>query len=315
MVSQIKADYNAIINQMETDIIDSSLLTTPCFIKLLKKYINKEDEVTGSTAVISQMIRPTFYQTYILKGIHQSEVISILIKKAHAFHYSTERLFVKSKVYVIFLSKAAELLEHLPLLALLPTYSTFAKMIVCFPLKMSTVEFEAEKKEAFKILFDNDFFDIFVIGVRFNSTVLESFTTFPYDNGNCAKKINSIELVDECQLNLKNTANQSINIDDVLLLIQNESNIRTLEYRKSFPKLPDLLSGCEIPVTVSNFEPFVVIDPVTQKITKGVEVMMINTTYQELGAKVKFYKQDPKVRYYRTSLDNETGVFADILNK
>lgn len=315
IIFRIKSDHTAILDQMEDDIVDSSVLTTPCFITLLKKYMNTENEIKGTTAVISQMIRSAFQQRYLLRGIHQSAFISIIMKKVHVFHYSAEKMIEKSKVYVIFVSKSEDLLEHLPLLEQLPTYNTFAKIIVCFPNAMSSNDFEAQRKQSFKILFENDFFDIFVIGTRYNSTILESYTTYPYDNGNCAEKLGPIQLVDECQLILNNAESPSESIDDMLSQNQNDSIIVLVQHRSFFPKLPEQITGCQIPVTVSNFEPYVVINPVTKKIEKGVEVMIINTTFQELGAKVKFYKQDSKVRYYRTSLDNETGVFADIINK
>lgn len=312
-----KGDRYVILDDLEDGITDSSVLITPCLIKILKKYIQENDEevVKGSTAIISQMIHSAFQQRFLLKGIHETEELTILMKQPYLYHYSAKKMIEKSKIYIIFLSNSNEILDHLKLMKRLPTYNTFAKIIVCFPNQMSQSDFERERKKSIEILFGNDFFDIFAIGMKYNTTTLESYTFFPFDNGNCAKKVRNIQLVDKCELVANNTVFLKKNFESFISRKSNTSIIRLTEYRKFFPKLPEHITNCVIPVTVSNFEPYVVVNEETNTIDKGVEVMIINSTFQEMEAKVKFRILDPKVRYYRTSLNNETGRFADILNK
>lgn len=295
------------------DLAKRNLYSSPCVVGLVDKYLEKTTKV-GTTVVLSMMLQSNFPQKYYLEALNSFQEIIFMTKRAKVYHYSISKMIKKADMYIIFLSDADEIPTHLEFLKGLATYNPYAKIIGCFLVDMTDEQFFVQRTKATKIFFEMDFFDIFIFGIRPNSSILQSYTMFPYADGNCARKVNDIELIDECEF-LAKSENKLLSISEVLELSQNLSNIKYEEYKKFYPKLPNYIRGCEIPVTTSTFEPYVVTSVKSGRIKRGLEVQLLNTTFHEIGANVKFLSQDPRLRYNRRTMDNRTSVYKAILNK
>lgn len=316
-ISLVQGDvYKNFRGDLEGDVLaENSLYSSPCIVSLVQKYLNTNERFGGSTVVLSIMLKSAFGQRYYLEALNDYDGLTYMLKRPERYHYATEKMIEKAQMYLIFLADAEEITIHLKLLTSLLTYNTYAKIIACFLVEMTREEFLKQQKKAFQILFDNDFFDIFVFGMVPGTSILQSYTMFPYDNGNCAKKVNKIELVDECEFLTENFDEMPQSLDEIVELSKNESNMRFIEYKKFYPKIPEHMNGCVIRVTASPFEPYVTLKKYTSAIDKGLEVEMLNATFHEMGANVKFLFQDPRLRYLRRTMDNKTSVYKAIMNK
>lgn len=295
------------------DLAKRNLYSSPCVVGLVDKYLEKHKKV-GTTVVISMLLQSNFSQKYYLEALNSFQEIIFMIKRPNVYHYSITKMIEQAEMYIIFLSDADEIPTHIKFIKDLPTYNTYAKIIGCFLIDMTEEQFLVQRTKATTILFEMDFFDIFIFGIRPNSSILQSFTMFPYADGNCARKVNNIELIDECEF-LAKSEKKILSISEVLELSQNLNNIKYDEYKKFYPKLPSQIQGCEIPVTITPFEPYVVTSARSGRIKRGLEVQLLNITFNEMGANVKFLLQDPRLRYEKRTLDNKTSVYKAIINK
>lgn len=307
--------FNIIKQNGKIDILaERTIYSSPCVAGLVNKYLQESYQVYGTTVILSVMSNTTLSQRNYLEALNSFNELTYMVKRPDSFHYSSDRLIEKAQLYLMFLTDADDIPMHLKLIKTLQTYNTYAKIIGFLLADMTENQFAVQRKKAITTLFEMDFFDIFIFGLRQNSSVLQSYTMFPYDNGNCAKKVNDIELVHECEFLVK-PEDKPLSVLAALELSQHQNRMRYIEYKKIHPKLPSYIRGCKILVTGTLFEPYVVVSKRTSKITAGLEVELLNATFHEMGAKVKFLTQDPRLRYKKRSLSNETSVYKAILNK
>lgn len=316
LILSAKATVFNIINQNgKIDILaERTIFSSPCVVGLVNKYLQESYQAYGTTVILSVMSNTTLSQRNYLEALNSFNELTYMVKRPDTFHYSADKLIEKAQLYLMFLSDADDIPMHLKLIKTLQTYNTYAKIIGFLLVDMTDNQFALQRKKAITILFEMDFFDIFIFGLRPNSSVLQSYTMFPYDNGNCARKVNDIELVHECELLVK-SEDKPLTVLAALELSQHQSHMRYIEYKKIHPKLPGYIRGCEISVTGTPFEPYVVVSKRTSRIRRGLEVELMNATFHEMGATVKFLTQDPRLRYKKRTLNNETSVYKAILNK
>lgn len=290
-----------------------SLYSAPCVVGLIDKYQEDSAKVWGATVVLSIMLNSVLRQRFYLAALNSFHELTFMIKRADVPHHSAAWVTEKAQLYFIFISDAEDIRDHIVLFKSLPTYTTYAKIIGLFLGDMTEEQFREQRERATKILFESDFFDIFMMGLKHNSSILQTYTMFPYDNGNCARNVNPVELVDECEFLAKDHTRLQT-MEEVFKLSKNRTNMRYVEYKKYFPKLPTELTGCKVNVTTSTFEPYVVVSKKTNLIEKGLEIELMNATFLEKGASLTFIMQDPTLRYQKRSLDN-SSVYRAILWK
>lgn len=315
--SNKQINHNLFISQDEFNIFNMSkdLQTIPCISSLITQYAKVGQPLGGKLVLISVTSGSPFIQSYVLKSLNDNYEMSIMTKISNKFHYSPARVIDKARAYVMIVIDIYEIPAVHALFKSLPTYNLQAKMIVYFPLEMSHETFKREQKAAFQMIFEYGFMDVYIIGRKFGSTIIESYTFFPYENNNCAQKVQNIELVDECHFQLPDaTIEDNLTFEDIYERSQEKQNIQKKTLRESHNKIPNVMEGCEITVTVSSRAPFVVIDEISKK-SAGIELQMLEETFKQKGTKLRYRIQSEITRYMPTSLNNLTGVYADLLTR
>lgn len=300
-----------------TNYVDyNGLLSVPCIYNLILHYSQSGEVLRGKTTIISVMLNPPKIQRFFLKIISENGKMSLMLKHSQKPHYSAAKFLEKAKVYVMIVQEADEIIDAHKLFKSLPSYNLLAKVIVYFPMQMTSEVFKRERNTAFMLIFGYGFIDIFIIGRKYGTPIVDSYTFFPYEDQNCAEKVHKIELLHSCEFSVPPTfGRKPETFYDIYDLASDDRNIYIKQLRDNPKKLPNYIPNCVIPVTVSNREPFVVADDIHEKVYKGIEFRMMNETFNEMQAIVKYRIQQANVRYRKFSLNNLTGAYADLLNK
>lgn len=128
-----------------------------------------------------------------------------------------------------------------------------------------------------------------------NSNLLQAVTWFPYQNQNCANRIINTQTIDECET------------------FENGSIDWTQSNMQFYPKIPNTFHHCPLKITAMMNEPYVLAE--NRTIEKGLEILMLKTITDKLMMTPIYQVADRKMSISEITSDNETGLYANLLQR
>lgn len=233
----------------------------------------------------------------------KDHALGIMVKVAHKPHRNASRVTDRAKNYMLLLDDINDVDATLKMWKRLPTWNPLATTLVVFMEPLADVKVKNQLvREAFVKLFSEGIiYANALYQLTENSLKLEVETWFPYQDDGCAKKVGKIHKIDECIVPPYDDTKE------LSIKTMNEFNT------EMFPKLPDSLHQCVMKASTYVWEPFVV-GNITH-IESGLEVIMLKTILGQMDMKVDFKILRKEVVTRKITNDNETGIYADLIQK
>lgn len=288
-----------LFNNSLTKIEDTEyVLYIPCIFNLLEKYFRSKIRLKGSLIIFSFTPNGSQFQKTILKSFNEdiNHEYSIMAKYALLPHFNASHVTDKAKNYFFMIEKSDEIPAILNQLRRLPTWNPFAKVLV---LLMRTTPFEendlnTEIIEIFGKLLNSKMLNANVLYVSQKPNTIEVVTWFPYEDNNCAKKIETIRLIDRCEV----------------IYGENSSTLKFTTFLNNIQRIPENLHNCPLMIATSDWPPFTIYNQTEQKFVRGVEIEMLKTVAEKLGMKPVFVKTDAT----RSQMGNSVLFYASLLS-
>ncbi|XP_055624912.1 uncharacterized protein LOC129767755 [Toxorhynchites rutilus septentrionalis] len=309
----------------EVDSQENLLGVVPCVKRLCEKYFKSVRAMKGSLVIINIKPDTSTFQLNILKSFNHDprHEMGVMVKDGRKRHWNASHVTEKAKNYLLLVGDSSELEAPINQLRRLPTWNPLAQVIVVFTSEMTPLISDIEIRNALQKLFEHSVLNVNVMIQRYNTSVMEVWTWFPYENGGCADNIAEIRLIDECELVqtqydltfeeefLNETAENSTT---PLPVQQTLWMFREKHYASDFgPKVPIDYNSCPLKITTSIWAPFVVGNETT--IEKGLEVLMIETITARMKLIPVYTILDPQRASARITADNNTGFYADLIHR
>lgn len=129
-------------------------------------------------------------------------------------------------------------------------------------------------------------------------------TWFPYFNQSCPSAVENIYTIHKC--------NVIESVDEKSGEVTRKESI-TAFHQEKYPKIPNSLNGCPLTVSTTIWEPFVVGNDTT--VESGLEILMLETIAKQMELKLKFNILRGEVVTKKITDDNQTGIYADLIQK
>ncbi|KFB38749.1 hypothetical protein ZHAS_00006149 [Anopheles sinensis] len=293
---------------VDDDDNEQLLTVVPCIRRLCEKYFHSDRAMKGSLAIINIKPDASAFQLNILKSFNEDarHEMGVMVKDARKKHWNASHVTEKAKNYLMLIGDSSELAAPIHQLRRLPTWNPLAQVVVLFTSEMTPLVFEIEVRNVLQELFDNSVLNVNVMVQRYNTSVLEVWTWFPYESGGCADNIDQIRLVDECEY--------------VEVEPDEEANVRgswMFRERHHFsdfgPKIPKYYNYCPLKISTSIWEPFVVGNE--SHIEKGLEVLMLDTITARMRLVPVYNVIEASRATARITADNQTGLYADVIQR
>ena len=177
------------------------LTVVPCIRRLCEKYFRSERAMKGSLAIINIKPDASTFQQHILRSINEDprHEMGVMVKDASRPHLNASHVTEKAKNYLMLIADSSALAAPIRQLRRLPTWNPLAQVVVVFTAELTPLVFEIEVRNVLQELFDHSVLNVNVMVQRYNTSVLEVWTWFPYESGSCADNIERLRLVDECE--------------------------------------------------------------------------------------------------------------------
>lgn len=304
-----------------TDQLSSDFITPLIMNSCIRELIVKHSEATkgeGAMTLLTVLQQASGTQQELLKDLMENTNLNFMIKKAERFHYSTHAVIEKARVYTYLITDSSELIGIINLLRPLPTWNAMAKVLVVYPFELPEDKVAIQVNESLKFLFETvGFYDILVMVKKVNTLRFEVYSFFPYDHGNCARQVNHIQLIDDCEVKLPTNVELNSYKEVVKLVKSNNGTFqwKITEFRDASEKLLPKIPGCKVTISVSDFLPFAQIEA-NQSIDMGIEVNLMKTVIErKMKAQIEWAIIPPKVTYSNFTVSNASGVFKDLINR
>ncbi|XP_055523054.1 uncharacterized protein LOC129717224 [Wyeomyia smithii] len=332
---------------LSQDTYTENLLTVvPCVKRLCEKYFKSERVLKGSLVIINIKPDTSIFQLNILKSFNHDprHEMGVMVKDGRKKHWNASHVTEKAKNYMLLVGDSSELDAPINQLRQLPTWNPLAQVVVLFTSEMTPLIFEIEVRNALQKLFEHSVLNVNVMVQRYNTSVLEVWTWFPYENGECADNIAKIRLIDECeyvevptedmQTAIENYerinseleySNETISNNSLAEVMEATDGLITLQpdmvwmfrekhYFSDFgPKIPKDYNFCPLKISTVIWEPFVVGNATL--IQKGLEVLMIETITARMKLTPVYKIIDAERATARITDDNQTGFYADLIHR
>lgn len=178
----------------------------------------------------------------------------------------------------------------------LPTWNPLAQVVALFINTYDEAELLTRMTNIFQTFLNRRMVNVNIISYRYNSTIVQAHTFYPYDEDNCGTNIVDLHLLEECEYSDETPFDPVITINERLQ-----------------PKIPSNLHGCELHITSSVNEPFVFYDKYENAFNMGLEVLMIRTIAEALKMRPIFQLIN-ETRENR-EVSNETGIYSTLLTQ
>ncbi|XP_053672276.1 uncharacterized protein LOC128722623 [Anopheles nili] len=284
------------------------LSVVPCIRRLCEKYFRSERAMKGSLAIINIKPDASAFQRDILRSFNDDprHEMGVMVKDANRKHWNASHVTEKAKNYLMLIGDSSELAAPIRQLRHLPTWNPLAQVVVLFTTELTPLVFEIEVRNVLQELFDNSVLNVNVMVQRFNTSVLEVWTWFPYEGGGCADNIDRLRLVDECEYA---QLDQDPDRPTAPAWVFRERH----HFADYGPKIPKYYNYCPLKVSTSIWEPFVVGN--ASHIEKGLEVLMLDA----ITARMRLIPVYSVIEAARATApitaDNQTGLYADVLQR
>ncbi|XP_039445899.1 uncharacterized protein LOC120425434 [Culex pipiens pallens] len=331
----------------EDDTQENLLTVVPCVKRLCEKYFKSERAMKGSLAIINIKPDTSAFQLNILKSFNDDprHEMGVMVKDGRKKHWNASHVTEKAKNYLLLISVSSELDAPINQLRRLPTWNPLAQVVVLFTSEMTPLVFQIEVRNALQKLFENSVLNVNVMVQRYNTSVLEVWTWFPYENGGCADNILNIRLMDECEyveVSMENAADKMDEKSEFIAPELEYSNVtaansslevfieqaeqagdsfaetvwlfREKHYFSDYgPKIPKDYNYCPLMISTPIWEPFVVGNETS--IEKGLEVLMIEVITARMKLTPVYRFIDPLRAAATITADNSTGFYADLIQR
>lgn len=263
----------------------------------------------GSLVVINLVPNPkSFLQRRMLEAVNEDEnhLLGIMVKDGRLPHKNASRVTERAQNYLMLMLKFDDLLPAIQMWRSLPTWNPLAQTVIVFMDPIDTTD-EMNKlvRKVFELLLEYGIiYANAVYQMKDDPNKMEAMTWFPFKDECCASSVDSIYKIDEC-------------------IVSENLNEKTGEVTKSkkfvefnahlYPKIPNTLHGCPMRVSTFIWEPFVVGNDTW--VESGVEILMLKTITSQMDMKLKFNILKDDVVSAKISADNETGIYADLIQK
>lgn len=296
----ISSTHSQILDEEQFQRQIEASAVVPCVLKLLSIYFKSERALKGSLAIVNLAPDPSLIAREVLYILNENPKhdLGVMVKDATKFHYSPAHVTEKAQNYFIMVDSANQLPQTIAQLFRLPTWNSLANVVLLFTTLMNETLLELETQDVLEQLFKKSMYNVNVMSQRMDSFVLQSFTYFPYDQGNCATSVSNVRMIHEC-INDKENVEES---DDIEMKAYNQ-------YR--FPKIPPRLHGCPLNVSVALQTPYVV--AAKGQIDSGIEIQMLNMIGQKLYLKPTYRIIDESLLNSLTTNNGTHGIYSDVL--
>lgn len=222
---------------------DLTYLTAPCILKLSEKYFKSLIRSQGSLVIVNIKPDASPFQRNILNALNENEKhdLAIMVKDSKKKHWNASHVTEKAKNYFMLLNDKSELAANIKQLHALPTWNPLAQVVIFFLRIMDTAELEEQTIAVINELFNSSVLNVNVMSQRINSSLVQSYTWFPYEKSHCATKFTKLHLIDECEY---------------VATPEKESgkNFNLASYKRDWQKIPDSFHGCPLKVRDFSFE-------------------------------------------------------------
>lgn len=320
MVRKKKWFQNEIFNKRKyagaLEIVDYEKLSilAPCMLKLSEKYFKSKRASRGSLVVINLVPNPrSFLQRRMLEAINEDKKhsLGVMVKDGRLKHLNASAWGVtdKAKSYMLLMLIMDDLKVTLLQWKGLPTWNPLAQTVIVL---MEPIKDDETKnkmvQEIFEMLLREGIINANIMyQMEGDDKRMLSETWFPYLNDSCAKKVENIYEIDECIV----TETE----DPVTKEISRYINVTEIN-QNLYPKIPSRFHACPLRASVFIWEPFVVSSgDNSEKDLSGIEILMLKTITDQMELKIKYKFLDDKLLAERISGDNQTGIYADLLQE
>lgn len=282
---------------------ESASILAPCLLELSEKYFKSERAMRGSLVIINLVPNPkSFLQRRMLESVNEDKkhALGIMVKDARLEHKNASRVTDRAKNYLLLMMHLDDLTDALKQWKMLPTWNPLAQTVIVF---MDPIETVKEKMRVVQYVFE----ELFKHGILFANVLyqlkedpykLEAETWFPYYGEGCAAAVSNIYKIDECI---------------VTVTSDNKTTKKFHHYNADlYPKVPKTLHNCPMLVSTFIWEPFVVGN---DSVESGLEVLMLRTITQQMKLDLTFNILDDGVAAAKISDNNQTGIYADLIQK
>lgn len=285
---------------------------SPCLLKLLEKYYKSKRASRGSLIIINKVeLVKSLIQQDILSSLNEDpqHAFGIMVKNGRKKHGNATAFGVtdKAKSYMMLMITLDDLKYAIIQWKSLPTWNPLAQtVVVVLEPMMSKYEKDKIVRTAFEMLFEVGMIYANVV-YHMNKTrdIMETETWFPYDGELCADRVANIHKIDKCKA--------TKHFDNETGAVEWEQSFETF-YEEKYPKLPFTFHQCSFHASVFIWEPFVVAGEDGQ-IDSGLEILMLNTITKQMNLAIRYKILDNELATRKISYDNQTGIYADLIQK
>uniref|UniRef100_A0A336M3L9 CSON011600 protein n=1 Tax=Culicoides sonorensis TaxID=179676 RepID=A0A336M3L9_CULSO len=279
---------------------DEASIIVPCVLKLLSVYFKSERALKGSLAIVNLAPDPGLIALKVLYILNENpnHDLGVMVKDATKFHFSPAHVTEKAQNYFIMVDTADQLPQTIKQLFKLPTWNSLANVVILFTSIMNETILQEQTQDVLEQLFKRSMYNVNVMSQRADTVVIQTYTYFPYDSGNCATSVKNIRKIHECT-NLKSDVNEE---DNIVLKAFNVFR---------FPKIPNRLHGCPLNVSVAVQTPYVV--GFEGNIESGIEIQMLKMIGQKLDLKPSYRIIDEETLNSLTTNNRTHGIYSDVL--
>lgn len=281
---------------------DSISKLAPCLLKLSEKYFKSKRASKGSLVIINLVnTTKSFLQRRVLERINEDKkhALGVMVKDGRLKHLNASAWGVTDKAlsYMLLMLEFEDLVVTVKQWKSLPTWNPLAQTVIVFMEPIKSVEIkDSSVKKVMTTLLDEGMINVIVIyQLEGDSEKMIAETWFPYLNSSCARSVENIFVIDECVVS---GSEPNGTVDDF-----NENY---------FPRIPTTFHGCTLNVSALIFEPFVA---GTENQTTGLEIQMLNTITEQMEMTISYNFLEKKLLTTKISADNESGLYADLIQK
>lgn len=299
-LSIVSGTFCQILDEEQFQRQDEASILVPCVLRLLSIYFKAERALKGSLAIVNLSPDPSLIARKVLYILNENPKhdLGVMVKDATKYHFSPAHVTEKAQNYFIMVDTADQLPQTIKQLFRLPTWNSLANVVLLFTSLMNETMLEAQTQDVLEQLFKKSMYNVNVMSQKIDTFMLQSYTYFPYDEGNCATSVKNVRILHEC-VNEKESS-------------EDPDNIKVKEYNKfRFPKIPNRLHGCRLNVSVAVQTPYVVKS--NDKIESGIEIQMLNMIGQKLDLKPMYRIIDEQLLNSLTTNNRTHGLYSDVL--
>lgn len=281
---------------------EEASIIVPCVLELIQRYFKSERALKGSLAIVNLTPDPSMIALNVLYILNENPKhdLGVMVKDATKYHYSPVHVTEKAQNYFIIIEKANQLPNTILQLNRLPTWNPLANVVIFFTSDMNETLIVSETMDVLEQFFQKSVYNVNVISQRINSTILQTFTYFPYEGNNCATSVKNIKQIHECI----NAKDQSDEIDNVKVTSFNQH---------LFPKIPRQLHGCKLNISAAIQAPYVASR--NGIISKGLEVEMLKMVGLKLNLNPSYRLIDNEIVNSITTANQTHGIYSDVLQR